>query len=125
MTPIVRCRHPARLEDLLDDCADAFGQPLARDARDRIRALDATPGPTTWNDAYSIVIRAHDPLLTLWQAVAAVDPRCPAVLPVAEHDALDEERRWRGYHPSRLTLRIALRHATAHLHSATHSGGSQ
>lgn len=99
-------RRP-RLDRLLDDCRTGLDQPLSPKARHRITELDHTPNCHTWDAAYSLVIGAR-PVTTLWQAVSLIDPHCPRHLPVTDQNP---DRRWRGYHPSRMVLRLALRAA--------------
>ena len=97
------------LDRLLDGCRTASDEPLSTEGRQLIVVLDRCPCVRNWAAVYWLVISA-DPIATLWQAVAAVDPGCPTRLPFSSHDP---ERRWSGYHPSRLVLRLALR-ATQH-----------
>lgn len=99
-------RHCARhLDRLLDGCRTACDDPLSPEDRQLIVALDRHPCVQDWDAVYWLVISAQ-PITTLWQAMVAVDPRCPTRLPLTGHD---QEGRWRGYHPSRLVLRLALR----------------
>lgn len=102
-----------RLARLLDRLVDGLGQPLEDLVRDRIGALDADPGPDTWNAAYSTCLSSSGSRRTLLSFVRSVDARCPNA-PIAGY-AIDNPERWNGYHPSQLTLRIALRHAASHI----------
>lgn len=58
------------------DLASSMLGSLTPDARRRVLELHARPSRRTWDAAYSIIL--HGPsMLTLWQAVLAVDPSFP------------------------------------------------
>ncbi|GLZ28109.1 hypothetical protein Lesp02_02990 [Lentzea sp. NBRC 105346] len=97
----------AALDRLLDRLANSRGEPLGRESRDRITKLDAEPSPLAWNDAYAIRIGTQPTNLTLWTAIQRIDRRCPRA-PLPGY-AIDNPRRWNGYYPNKLTVRIALR----------------
>lgn len=82
--------------------------PLDSAARDRIRALLVDPGVDTWDAAHSLVINGNSLRLgTMWQAVRAVDQRCPQAAGTTGTAA----ERWHGYYPDPFTVLRALREA--------------
>ncbi|WP_158892710.1 hypothetical protein [Amycolatopsis anabasis] len=103
------------LDRLLDRCASHGGRVLSPDERRRVHALDRAPSTATWSVAFTILLASEGARRTLWQAVGAIDRRCPLPDPTVPARHLIDARRWRGYFPSRLTLRIALRDASANL----------
>jgi len=60
---------------------DARGRPLAHDAIKRLQALLENQTEETWDDAFSINLcpLLGSDVVTLWQAVIAVDPTFPKV----------------------------------------------
>lgn len=97
------------LDTLLDRCRNGLGEPLTGECRQRIHDLDTNPSPGTWNNAYSIHLGGSVHRRTLWTAVLLIDPRCPRSLPDSSSISPDSPKRWSGYYPEKLTLRIALR----------------
>jgi hypothetical protein len=92
----------AKLLNQVDSLLDAFPP----DIRLEVRALVANPSVEAWEAAYAISVN-EDRTRLLWQAVVAVDPDCPRVLP----PATDGIRDWDGYCPDPFTIVGALRKA--------------
>lgn len=84
---------------VVDEATNLLG-PLSPYARARLTAVLVDPNARTWEAAHTMVI--NDDLLTLWQAVHAVDPSFPW------RRKLDEP--WPRI-PDQLTLRRAMRYA--------------
>jgi hypothetical protein len=82
-----------------DEVVNIFG-PLAPYERRRLGAVLAMPTQDTWGVAHTMIINRD--LLTLWEAVVAVDPTFPA-----QHKP---GTRWPRI-PDQLTLRRAMRYA--------------
>lgn len=81
----------------LNAASNLFG-PLSGEVRVRLMAAINEPGEATWDDAYSIILRANAPGeglglgVTLWQAVLKVDPSfATAEAPVSSWIADDSE----------------------------------
>ena len=58
------------------NAASNFFGPLSGEVRVRLMAAINDPGQATWDDAHCIIL-SFTPMLTLWQAVIAVDPTFP------------------------------------------------
>ena len=85
----------------LAECKNVFGG-LKGDVRKRLLAVLNNPCQTTWDDAHTIIITGER-MISLWQAVLAVDPAFP------RSKGLDEP--WPTL-PDQFTLCRAIRAAT-------------
>ncbi len=89
---------------LLDGLANCLG-PLPPDFKRRLRAVVENPTTATWEDTYAILLQ---PSVTLWMAVAHVDPTFPRKGP--GQDARGRRNPWLRV-PDQLTLVRAIRAA--------------
>jgi hypothetical protein len=71
--------------------ADNMWGKLSGEVRARLVAAINDPGEETWDDAHGIILRFGEGLLTLWQAVMAVDPTFPRTGPVTRWVEDDSE----------------------------------
>lgn len=60
-----------------------LGQPLKPISKQRIEAFLRCPCYPHWNECYSIVLNGAS-MMTLWQAVIAIDPTFPRSGPVTD-----------------------------------------
>ena len=60
---------------LIDQCCNSNGHLDPKD-RDRLQAFLDDPCVETWEEAHSLIIRVH-PMMTVWQAWIATDPKAP------------------------------------------------
>lgn len=93
---------------VLEQCTNLFGY-LSEDCEQRLKAVLENPTLETWDDAHCIII-VGTPLITLWQAVIAVDPTFPRVGPREDFEG-NRLTTWNRV-PDQLTLYRAIRHAT-------------
>jgi len=92
------------------DLASSMLGPLTEDSRARLLAVVENPTRDNWEDAHRIILRGDGPMLTLWQAVIAVDPTFPRRGTLTDqHGKVIED--WHTI-PDRETLRQAIAYAT-------------
>jgi len=100
--------RPIDIEIELDLARTMWGE-LHPKYRTLLRALLYHPTEETWDNAHNIILNPRG-MLTLWQAVIAIDPSFPKVGP--SHDSRGRiVERWRRI-PSQALLLAALQYAT-------------
>jgi len=95
-------------DQYIDPLTNLWGK-LKPSERKRLVSVLKKPTNKTWNDAYSIIIRDTG-MVSLWQAVIAVDPFFPRRGPSYTSGEAERERVWEKI-PSRETLIKALQYA--------------